>query len=565
MPRVRAADSTRARSRSRPRAAVADFGFCIAHGSGRRGVRARLRRAGATTAAIPGSARRAWHAAERDEILGARWTPRAFTGSTIPCSTTRGDRARRFPELLGKPSPAAEPWAELWMGAHPVATSRVEGPDGVRAARRVHRARSRGGARRGGGRALRGQAAVPVQGARRGRAALDPGASEPRAGARGVRARESRGHGARRAESLLSRRQSQARADLRAHAVSRAESLPRARRDRGSLRRARASRSSRQPIAALRERAATARGSRHSSRRSGRSASPRARAAIASARRDGRASAGAAIRRRAGSSALARRHPGDIGVLAPLLLNVVELAPGEAMFLPAGELHSYLEGVGIEIMANSDNVLRGGLTAKHVDVPELLRTLAFRAGAVERLRPRRGRERGGPLRDAGRGVRARRPRGASGRALARARASGASRSCCARRAAGGSSAPETHSVARGDCFVDARRGAGLHRRRGAHALPRRPPASRDWLRHHETRRYPSNFPDSAEMVGGVVVAPGVSGAAAAVGSGIGASARARAAAQGIAPRSSPSSCSTWRSRSPRGTALNLGYVGLCGS
>jgi mannose-6-phosphate isomerase len=84
---------------------------------------------------------------------------------------------------------------------------------------------------------------------------------------------------------------------------------------------------------------------------------------------------------------LARRHPDDVGVLAPLLLHVVELAPGEAMFLPAGELHSYLEGVGIEIMASSDNVLRGGLTPKHVDVPELLRTLSFRAGPVERLRP----------------------------------------------------------------------------------------------------------------------------------------------------------------------------------
>jgi mannose-6-phosphate isomerase len=57
------------------------------------------------------------------------------------------------------------------------------------------------------------------------------------------------------------------------------------------------------------------------------------------------------------------------------------------MFLPAGELHSYLEGVGIEIMANSDNVLRGGLTPKHVAVPELLRTLTFHAGPIERLRP----------------------------------------------------------------------------------------------------------------------------------------------------------------------------------
>ena len=81
-------------------------------------------------------------------------------------------------------------------------------------------------------------------------------------------------------------------------------------------------------------------------------------------------------------------HPGDVGALAPLLLNLVELAPGEAMFLPAGELHSYLEGVGIELMASSDNVLRGGLTPKHVDVPELLRTLTGRSGPVEVLRPR---------------------------------------------------------------------------------------------------------------------------------------------------------------------------------
>ena len=84
---------------------------------------------------------------------------------------------------------------------------------------------------------------------------------------------------------------------------------------------------------------------------------------------------------------LARRYPGDPGVLAPLFLNLVELAPGEAMFLPAGELHSYSEGLGLEIMANSNNVLRGGLTSKHVDVPELLRTLSFESAPVERLRP----------------------------------------------------------------------------------------------------------------------------------------------------------------------------------
>jgi mannose-6-phosphate isomerase len=84
---------------------------------------------------------------------------------------------------------------------------------------------------------------------------------------------------------------------------------------------------------------------------------------------------------------LAQAYPGDAGVLAPLFLNLVELAPGEAMYLGAGELHSYLSGTGIEVMASSDNVLRGGLTPKHVDVPELLDTLSFAAGDVERLHP----------------------------------------------------------------------------------------------------------------------------------------------------------------------------------
>ncbi len=77
---------------------------------------------------------------------------------------------------------------------------------------------------------------------------------------------------------------------------------------------------------------------------------------------------------------LSERYPGDAGVLAALLLNRVALAPGEALFLPAGNLHAYLNGAGVELMANSDNVLRGGLTPKHVDVPELLRVLDFSAG-----------------------------------------------------------------------------------------------------------------------------------------------------------------------------------------
>lgn len=77
---------------------------------------------------------------------------------------------------------------------------------------------------------------------------------------------------------------------------------------------------------------------------------------------------------------LGERYPGDCGVLAALLLNRVMLQPGEAMFLPAGNLHTYLHGTGVEILANSDNVLRGGLTPKHVDVPELLRVLDFSFG-----------------------------------------------------------------------------------------------------------------------------------------------------------------------------------------
>ena len=74
---------------------------------------------------------------------------------------------------------------------------------------------------------------------------------------------------------------------------------------------------------------------------------------------------------------LGERYPGDAGVLAALLLNRISLRPGQGIFLPAGNLHSYLHGVGMEVMANSDNVLRGGLTPKHVDVPELLRVLDF--------------------------------------------------------------------------------------------------------------------------------------------------------------------------------------------
>jgi mannose-6-phosphate isomerase, class I len=74
---------------------------------------------------------------------------------------------------------------------------------------------------------------------------------------------------------------------------------------------------------------------------------------------------------------LADAYPGDPGVVLSLLLNRVTLHRGEALYLPAGNIHAYLSGLGVEVMAASDNVLRGGLTPKYVDVPELLRVLEF--------------------------------------------------------------------------------------------------------------------------------------------------------------------------------------------
>jgi len=69
---------------------------------------------------------------------------------------------------------------------------------------------------------------------------------------------------------------------------------------------------------------------------------------------------------------LARDYPGDPGVLVSLLCNFVVLEPGQALYLPAGNLHAYCSGLGMELMNASDNVLRGGLTPKHIDVDELL-------------------------------------------------------------------------------------------------------------------------------------------------------------------------------------------------
>ncbi|MEV0094654.1 mannose-6-phosphate isomerase, class I [Streptomyces sp. NPDC050738] len=84
---------------------------------------------------------------------------------------------------------------------------------------------------------------------------------------------------------------------------------------------------------------------------------------------------------------IAQHYPGDPGVIAAMLLNHVQLQPGEALFLGAGVPHAYLSGMGVEIMANSDNVLRCGLTPKHVDVPELLKVVRFESAGPGVLRP----------------------------------------------------------------------------------------------------------------------------------------------------------------------------------
>ena len=84
---------------------------------------------------------------------------------------------------------------------------------------------------------------------------------------------------------------------------------------------------------------------------------------------------------------LSAAYPGDPGIVVSLMLNLVTLKPGEVLYLPAGNIHAYVEGLGIELMAASDNVLRGGLTPKHIDVGELLSVLDFTPVPVPYLEP----------------------------------------------------------------------------------------------------------------------------------------------------------------------------------
>lgn len=84
---------------------------------------------------------------------------------------------------------------------------------------------------------------------------------------------------------------------------------------------------------------------------------------------------------------LADHYPGDPGIALSTLMHTVVLRPGEALYLPTGNIHSYQQGLAIEVMAASDNVLRGGLTPKHVDVPELMRVLDARPMPEPRIAP----------------------------------------------------------------------------------------------------------------------------------------------------------------------------------
>lgn len=84
---------------------------------------------------------------------------------------------------------------------------------------------------------------------------------------------------------------------------------------------------------------------------------------------------------------LLEKHPADPGAMVALMLNLVELAPGEAIFLPAGNLHAYLSGLGLEVMAASDNVIRGGLTNKHLDQGELMKITDFSELMEPHVRP----------------------------------------------------------------------------------------------------------------------------------------------------------------------------------
>jgi mannose-6-phosphate isomerase len=288
-------------------------------------------------------------------------------------------------ELMGRPSPAAKPEAELWMGTHPAAPSEVrEGSNWISLPEYVRRspaevlgpevAAAFGGELPFLFKVLASERALSIQ--------THPDAERARAGFE-------RENAAGRAldDPRRNYRDANPKPELLC-ALTRFEALcgfrpvPEILEGFGALRSA----SLREALADLRAAPGREGLVRFFSRIM--TSPPEAQRGIAGevAEAAARGPGGSAVLRWV--CELARQYPGDVGVLGPLLLNLVELEPGEALFLAAGELHSYLRGLGVELMANSDNVLRGGLTPKHVDVPELLETLSFRSGRPEILEPR---------------------------------------------------------------------------------------------------------------------------------------------------------------------------------
>lgn len=110
-------------------------------------------------------------------------------------------------------------------------------------------------------------------------------------------------------------------------------------------------------------------------------------AEVARSLEEAAASSGPHVKACASYALAAHEFPGDPGIIVLLLLNHVRLEPGQALYLGAGVPHAYVRGLGVEIMANSDNVLRCGLTSKHVDIPELLRVVDFRPTEPRLLNP----------------------------------------------------------------------------------------------------------------------------------------------------------------------------------
>ena len=292
-------------------------------------------------------------------------------------------------ELLGQPVPSPHPQAEMWLGAHPADPSALVSADGSRRlAGRVAwpRTRTSCSARRGPGtgagtlpyllKVLAADEPLSLQA----HPSLEQAAGRLPPGGRGGHPAGRRHRNYRDAnhkpELICALTEFHALVGFREPGGLGATAARAGRAGAGRPRRAAGRRAERgraaRPVHHLDH--AAAGGARHAGAR----AAGRLRAAgrrCGNRRSEFQAEARTALE-------LSERYPGDAGVLAALLLNRVTLAPGEALFLPAGNLHAYLSGAGVELMANSDNVLRGGLTPKHVDVPELLRVLDFGAATA---------------------------------------------------------------------------------------------------------------------------------------------------------------------------------------